>query len=140
LADLSDIQLALKNYQVGHNGTYPSLMAGSYLAGKSVSVWPSWRATLGAALGITMPLDPVNKLGDCSSPAGYDPATCWNQTAKQFAGNVAADGGLVLPTGSHAYVYTVKSDGPSYNICAVMETTYTLTNLTISDQVICLGP
>jgi hypothetical protein len=135
LVDLSDMRLALANYRATHSG-YPSLSAGSYLAGKSISVWPSWQATLGAALGVTMPHDPFNKLGDCS---GYDATTCWDQQNKKFAGAASADN-LTLPSGSYAYYYTIKTDG-AYNICAIRETAYTLTNLTTSAEgVVCVGP
>jgi len=94
LADLAEIKLALNNYQKIHNGDFPSLAAGSYVANKSLSVWPSWQATLAKELGVTLPIDPVNKLGIC---LGYDATTCWNQTTKKFAG---------APTNSQAYVYT----------------------------------
>jgi len=94
LADLAEIKLALNNYQKIHNGDFPSLAAGSYVANKSLSVWPSWQATLAKELGVTLPIDPVNKLGIC---LGYDATTCWNQTTKKFAG---------VPANSQAYVYT----------------------------------
>ena len=78
---MRDIKFALDNYK-NKTGYYPKLTAGSYVSGASVSTWPSWQATLGAGLGITTPLDPINKLGNC--PAGYDKKTCWNQTDKTF--------------------------------------------------------
>ena len=79
LANLYDMNLALANYK---KDSFPLLKSGSYITGASVSTWPSWQATLGKELNITMPIDPINKLGAC--PAGYDTKTCWNQTAKLF--------------------------------------------------------
>ena len=79
LANLYDMNLALSRYK---KDVFPRLKSGSYITGASVSTWPSWQATLGAELGITMPLDPINKLGSC--PAGYDAKTCWNQATKLF--------------------------------------------------------
>lgn len=79
LADLQDMNLALARYK---KDDFPRLKSGSYMAGASVSVWPSWQATLGKELGITMPSDPVNQLGDC--PVGYNGKTCWNEADKKF--------------------------------------------------------
>lgn len=79
LADLQDMKLALANYK---KDVFPRLKSGSYMAGASTSKWPSWQATLGKELGITMPHDPIDKLGSC--PVGYDEATCWNQAIKDF--------------------------------------------------------
>lgn len=123
LSDLSDIELVLDNYQEAHNGDYPALTAGSYITGKSISTWPSWRATLSKDLAITLPLDPVNKLGDCLSPPGYDPTTCWNQTTKKFAGTVNADNSLTLPDNSRAYIYSYQGN-KTYKLCAIIETSY----------------
>ena len=95
LADLADIKLALDNYQQKHNGAYPNLAAGSYLAGKTVSTWPSWRATLGTALAVSMPIDPINKLGACS---GYATTTCWNEISKKFADPTQTLHLIYLPT------------------------------------------
>lgn len=79
LADLQDMKLALANYK---KDVFPRLKSGSYMAGASTSKWPSWQATLGKELGITMPHDPIDKLGSC--PAGYDEKTCWNEADKKF--------------------------------------------------------
>ena len=123
LADLAEIKSALNNYQKTHDGDFPSLAAGSYVAGKSLSVWPSWQATLAKELGITLPLDPVNKLGTC--PQGYDATTCWDQKNKRFAG---------VPANSQAYIYTYNGVR-SYNVCALMQSGY----LTTLDQGACAG-
>ena len=114
LADLADIKLLLANYKATHNGGYPTLSAGSYVAGKSISVWPSWQATLGKNLGVALPLDPVNKLGTCT---GYDPVTCWDQKNKKFAG---------VSDNSRVYIYTYNTNGTA-DICALMESGYLMT-------------
>ena len=69
-----------------------------------------------------MPVDPVNKLGDCSNPAGFDPETCWNQTTKRFA-DPTDNGVFNLPYDSHAYVYTYNTNG-TYTLCAITESGY----------------
>ncbi|MDP2737111.1 MAG: hypothetical protein Q8O59_05050, partial [bacterium] len=122
LAGLAEIKLALDDYQKEHNSDYPALAAGSYVAGKSLSVWPSWQATLGKELAATLPVDPVNELGACP---GYDAETCWNQTEKKFAG---------VPDNSQAYIYTYNGLR-SYNVCALMQSGY----LTTLDQGACSG-
>lgn len=58
----------------------PDLKSGSYIMGKTYSVWPSWQETLGKTLGSALPTDPINKLYGCSDP--YNPVTCWDQDAK----------------------------------------------------------
>lgn len=116
LANLYDLNFALANYK---KDVYPRLKSGSYIAGASVSTWPSWQATLGKELGITMPLDPINKLGSCQ--AGYDAKTCWNQADKMFYFNfnlTAADEKSI----SHSPVYWYK-DGVFY---AGLETGYSI--------------
>jgi len=95
---------------------YPSLSAGSYLANKTISVWPSWQETLGQVLGISMPVDPLNKLIGCNESEGYDEDTCWNDelrtlsTAVQIPSNISG----------RVYSYLYKEDN-TYNLCAIME-------------------
>jgi cysteine-rich repeat protein len=62
---------------------YPNVPSGTYITGRTFSVWPSWQATLGNALGSGLPIDPINKLFGCSDP--YDPVTCWNDVDKEMA-------------------------------------------------------
>jgi len=117
LADLYEMNLALQNYK---KDSFPGLKSGSYITGASVSVWPSWQATLGKELAITMPLDPINKL---SCPAGFDKKTCWNQTDKIFYFNfnlTAGDNKSI----SHSPVYWYK-DGVFY---AGLETNYNISS------------
>ncbi|MFH1255096.1 MAG: hypothetical protein V1667_01330 [bacterium] len=118
LADFSEIKLALENYKNSH-GYYPKLSAGSYVANNTVSVWPSWKETLSKELNIDAPVDPVNKLGSC---AGYDAATCWNESAKKFADPSPDNGVLDLPAGSFVYIYSVSPDGSKYSLTASAET------------------
>jgi len=118
LADLTKIRLALKNYK-DSRGNYPKLSSGSYLAGKTISVWPSYQATLGKELGLSLPVDPVNKLGPC--PSGYDAITCWNQTDKKFATDLNQP---VFPTGSRVYFYSVDAKGENIKVCGQLETNY----------------
>ncbi len=113
LANLYELNQVLANYK---KDSFPRLKSGSYIAGASVSTWPSWQATLGADLGVTMPIDPVNKLGAC--PAGYDKKTCWNQTTKMFYFNFNATD----PSISKYPVYWYK-DGVFY---AGLETNYNI--------------
>jgi len=116
LANLSELNQALGNYK---KDDFPRLKSGSYVTGASVSVWPSWQASLGADLGLTMPLDPVNKLGGC--PAGFNKETCWNETDKTFHFNFNLTDGDPKSI-SHSPVYWYK-DGVFY---AGLETGYNL--------------
>ncbi|MFA6422589.1 MAG: LamG-like jellyroll fold domain-containing protein [Candidatus Buchananbacteria bacterium] len=73
---------------------FPNLSSGSYITGKSYSVWPSWQETLGKQVGSGLAIDPVNRFYGCDQP--YNSATCWDQTNKLMkAPNVS----------SSAYVY-----------------------------------
>jgi len=73
LEDLNTIRDLLDAYKAKF-GTYPVLDSGTYIKGYSTSIWPSWQAALGSALGAKLPTDPVNKLkfidaGACGTPA-----------------------------------------------------------------------
>ncbi|MDD5031686.1 MAG: putative Ig domain-containing protein [Patescibacteria group bacterium] len=117
LSRLAEIKMAAENYKKTR-GYYPKLAAGTYLAGKTISTWPSWQQTLAKELGLGLPTDPINKLGACS---GYDSTTCWKEADKSFADPTPANDELNLPAGSNVFVYTAVADGSSYHICAVME-------------------
>ncbi|MFH0891526.1 MAG: hypothetical protein V1867_01965 [Candidatus Falkowbacteria bacterium] len=97
------------------NGHYPVLGAGSYLPHRTISVWPSWQDTLGAELQTNLPVDPINRLGDCGA-ARFDPTTCWDEDNKEFASNLPD-----LPNNSFSYVYSTDNDGVNIEVCAVME-------------------
>jgi hypothetical protein len=114
LGDLNQANKAIDSFKIS-NGTYPSLQSGTYVSGASLSVWPSWKETLWSQLGLSQLLiDPINALGYC---AGYDAKTCWNNTTNAF---INSD--LVLPAGSHAFIYKSISNGLNYILCSVFET------------------
>jgi len=117
LSRLAEIKIAAENYKET-KGYYPKLAAGTYLANKTISVWPSWQQTLAKELGIGLPTDPINKLGSCP---GYDSTTCWKEADKLFADPTPTNSEFNLPDGSNAFVYTAISDGLNYNVCAIME-------------------
>ncbi len=91
LSDFNNIAASFE-FAKQKSAAYPQIISGSFLRGRSVSVWPSWQAALGNELGSALPVDPINKHGDCS---GYDSTTCWNGTTGQYA----------CPLGSRVYNY-----------------------------------
>ena len=113
LERLAHINKIIENYKAKNN-YYPKLNAGTYVTNYSISVWPSWQETLSSNLGVQLPTDPINQLGQCD--ANYDQTTCWDNINKKFATDLP-----ILPDNSHAFVYTGSQDGHSYNLCAVME-------------------
>ncbi|MCX6779632.1 MAG: hypothetical protein NT034_00410, partial [Candidatus Magasanikbacteria bacterium] len=108
LQNMGQIFDALETYGAKHNNTYPDLKAGTYLSGQTISTWPSW-SVLGNAVGTSLPLDPVNKLGvggTCASSTGvfcttdtdcvaqtpanqkcvlHDPNTGWSTENQRFS-------------------------------------------------------
>lgn len=78
-------------------GYYPVLKSGSYIVGRSFSVWPSWQATLGNFLGMALPVDPLNNLAGCAPP--YDSVTCWDEISKS----------MQCPSGANVYSYYDKN-------------------------------
>lgn len=119
------------------SGKYPSLGAGSYLPMISTSRWPSWDDAFRSALGGgEVPDDPVNRFvtcgrcnpgntacvtdsdcggtGTCVAQQGYDPATCWNETSKQFI--CPSDG-----QGSRVYQYRGLPGGERFELSAEFE-------------------
>jgi hypothetical protein len=117
LADLTEMQAQLDTYK-NAKGTYPSALAGTYLASKSLSTWNSWQENFAKELGTVLPVDPINQLGACP---GYDAATCWNSSNKTFATDISQ---AILPSGSHVYAYLGDSRGASARYCAQMESGY----------------
>ncbi len=115
---LEEIKEALASYKKV-NGRYPLLSAGTYLSGKSVSLWPSWNDILIPTLAIKQALvDPINRLGACP---GFNSKTCWDDVNKKFVYNPAG-AYLKLPKDSYALVYGTNDTGSDYNLCAVLET------------------
>lgn len=120
LSRLVDFNLSISEYK-NKTGRYPVLAAGTYIPNSTLSTWPSWQESLGKELGTTLPLDPINKLGQCLD---YDETTCWNKDLKKFADSDLSDPSLNPPKGSNVFVYSGSTDGSSYNICSVMESGY----------------
>lgn len=93
---------------------YPDLPSGTYISGRSFSVWPSWQATLGNVLGSALPIDHLNAssgFDGCASP--YDPTTCWNDISKT----------MQCPTAAKVYAYFSTNQGAVKNIYAFNEYT-----------------
>ncbi|HTK04230.1 MAG TPA: Ig-like domain-containing protein [Candidatus Eisenbacteria bacterium] len=82
------------------NGTFPTLDAGTFLRAQTNSRWPSWNAALGTPLGLSLPVDPLNRHAVCGSP-GYDHATCWNDKDRLYT----------CPVDSHVYEYRSVGGG-----------------------------
>lgn len=120
LSRLVDLNSAISQYK-NKNGRYPVLESGTYLPNSTLSTWPSWQETLGKELGTALPLDPINKLGNC---AGYDKNTCWNKDKKEFSDSDLTDPDVNPPVGSNVFIYSGAANGLSYNICSVMESGY----------------
>ncbi|MCX6794971.1 MAG: Ig domain-containing protein, partial [Candidatus Falkowbacteria bacterium] len=117
VGQLEELKEALFNFK-NHNNYYPRLSSGTYLAGNSLSVWPSWTQSLLADAAVSQNfLDPINRLGVC---LGYDVKTCWNSDLKKFVSNPSGTT-LILPDGSYAFAYSTDANGSNYNLCAVME-------------------
>ncbi|MDD4694985.1 MAG: Ig-like domain-containing protein [Patescibacteria group bacterium] len=81
--------------------TYPELGEGTYEIGASTSLWPSWNTALGAQLGMSLPIDPVNNFGNCSACVGCDPNTCWDSINHIFH----------CPIDSKVYIYKSGNSG-----------------------------
>lgn len=141
LAQMREIERLAEEYK-RNNDDYPKLEAGTYLPGKTISVWPSWedkfQNELASVIGEysvfdSLPEDPINRLSRCSSAESpqYNQVTCWDETDKVFAGSVS-ESSITLPTytgshpykdaektfSSHAYTYAYGS----FNTCTPLET------------------
>jgi hypothetical protein len=115
LIDLSAMKTKLEQYRQSYQ-RYPSLESGTYLANKTLSVWPSWQKTLAVKMGAALPIDPINRLG--VSPAGHNQTTGWNEQQRSFATVWPA-----LPEGSRVYQYELVNN-TRYTLCANFETNY----------------
>lgn len=114
LASVVEMREAVENYK-NSLGNYPTLDSGTYLTGRTISTWPSWQTTFSQEIGMSAPVDPINKLGDCGSQ--YDSTTCWDDENKSFAGSIPYG----LPPGSNALVYWADDLGQNYELCGFME-------------------
>jgi len=121
ISRLEDLKQALaRYYQI--NNHYPALGAGTYLAGQSLSVWPSWNQTFLTEIAASPALtDPINRLGICTG-SGFDPATCWNAETKQFS-NLSGNQ-ILLPAASRGFHYSSNELGSHYSLCGTIETSY----------------
>lgn len=122
LSDLQEIKAKLEEYKEKNN-FYPRLSSGTYLPNRSVSTWPSWQNSLASALGSSLPVDPLNKLGSCPD---FNPVTCWNEQSKSFATDLSNS---IFPSGSHIYFYSGNDQGTIAKYCAQMETRYANTSV-----------
>ena len=114
---LDEMKEALANYYRS-KGNYPLLNSGTYLSGRSISVWPSWQQLFLSDIAVSPNLiDPINRLGYCP---GYEQKTCWNIEENKFYSNPSS-GTLVLPEGSYAMMYSSNELGSNYSLCAVLE-------------------
>lgn len=120
LADMAFIKELLENRG------YPELNTGTYLPNKTISVWPSWRETFSRELGATLPVDPINKLGEC---LGFNETTCWNEITKEFVSDLPD-----LVNNSLAYTY----DGTSGSICVVLESGFSIGGESVCSLGVCI--
>ncbi|MDZ7798635.1 MAG: Ig-like domain-containing protein [Patescibacteria group bacterium] len=101
---------------------YPMLESGSYISNMSTSIWPSWQASLGNALGKSLPVDPLNE-AICPS---FPPNTCWDEENKEF----------LCSSGSSIYAYQTDH-GVNYNLYVNLETDNTYWDASTSEFDIC---
>jgi hypothetical protein len=123
------------------NNDYPQLESGSYITNLTTSVWPSWAANLGNALGQTLPVDSVNTFNNAAKECLYKPpdlsdstvnpnatdpttgdyiysyydesGTCWDPVFKDYKG----------PAESHVYQYIYDTTQRNFNLYANLEYT-----------------
>jgi hypothetical protein len=140
LAEMKEIEYLAEQYNNIY-GKYPKLEAGTYLAGKTTSVWPSWKGEFQKEMSEiisqhsvfdSLPEDPINRLSRCSDSSlpQYNQTTCWNERDKIFAGNVT-ENSISLPVylGIHPYTseekiyksYAYAYSYGSFNLCAPFE-------------------
>lgn len=137
LSDFVEIREFLEEYK-NKNNHYPILDSGSYIQNKTISAWPSWQETFGTELGTTLSVDPINVLGKCKPACcdscgpdsavcahqNYDINTCWDSQDNWFADPTSNNNILNAPNNSNVFIYTVNSNGFSYEACAIMESSY----------------
>ena len=121
-------------YTAANAANAPALKEGTYLTGQTLSGGASW-SSLGNALGVALPTDPINQLapaGTCSASANrfctadnqcpasetcvlHDPATGWSVADRRFSFACAMD--------SYAYRYIVSTTPGAYTVRARFEDT-----------------
>ncbi|RMD59090.1 hypothetical protein D6821_01900, partial [Candidatus Parcubacteria bacterium] len=117
MLDLAKTKSQVESYYQQYS-KFPTLKSGTYVPNYTLSVWPSWQRQLANQLGVKLPVDPINKLGDCGG-SNFDPITCWDNISKRFAYPLPN-----LPPGSHVYVYSASQYGDEFNLCSLPETNY----------------
>lgn len=125
MEDLVEVEKVLNIYR-DNKGSYPSIAAGTYLSGRTISTWPSWQDTFGSSLSSALPVDPVNLMGVCS---GFDKNTCWDATSGSFATSWPD-----LPSGSLVYTYDSTGGG----VCASLESGMIVSGKAICTKDVCL--
>ncbi len=143
---IEELREALAKYRQT-NGRFPLLSAGTYLPGKTLSVWPSWNENFLPAIGLRSGfLDPINRLGACP---GYDAKTCWNANTTSFFGVLSAslppdEYTFKLPNNSYAIAYGTNSTGSNYDLCTVLESPFNFepghgTGNCLTDSIVATG-
>lgn len=80
-------------------GRYPQLSGGTFLQSQTNSIWSSWASELGAAAGVNMPKDPLNKFltcGQCEKTKGpcQTDADCPSVSGGQKCAGGVYEGGV----------------------------------------------
>lgn len=116
LSDIAYINQLIIRYK-NATGKVPQLESGSYVRGRTFSVWPSWQSGLGSVLGATLPTDPLNYFKGGSCPAGYDNKTCYDSVSQVFYSAVYD----AHPSESPLYSYQKKTN-TTYDLLYQLET------------------
>ncbi len=128
LSDLVYLREMLNSYRDNSQfKQFPSLKSGTYIPGKTISVWPSWQRIFAKTIGLDkIPVDPINKMGECcplsnaycNSSYNYNKITCWDEEHKDFSGDIPEN----MPSETRIYAYNFSDD--SSDVCAQLETNY----------------
>lgn len=131
VTDLGTIAYLLSSYYLNDSdgneiNDFPAVEAGSFINGLTGSIWPSWDAVLGNALGQSLPTDPTNEYYDWENNCPYDPpdigagedpdsgsyydeaGTCWDPIFQDYYG----------PTGSSLYQYQWQAGTCTTAVCS----------------------
>ncbi|MFO0764543.1 MAG: hypothetical protein U0487_00650 [Patescibacteria group bacterium] len=140
VADLSRMSDTLEQSKE-QNGTYPSLVNGSFIQGMSTSRWPSWQNLFGES-GATDPVNRFLSCGFCSNsqsacmtdsdcgtgetckpPTGKDgleATTCWNTISKRYMCPVLNPSSAKASV-SHIYQYRALNGGERFELGTELE-------------------
>ncbi len=67
LQDARMIKAAIEEYKTKNDNKYPIMVNNTFLANRAFSIWPNSWSEFGSKLGISLPSDPVNKLGSAGT-------------------------------------------------------------------------